>query len=148
MKNQKAATFVCFLVLLFSVPCFGQQQAEEVVPMARGERAPVAGMLFPTELAIRMGFRVEQLELRLQADVDRVNQICSINREYDEQLLRIERERYDHDTRVLEDRIADQAVELAEPIPWYRTWGFGFGLGVGVSALFVVLTAVLVVYVG
>jgi hypothetical protein len=103
---------------------------EEVVPLAEGEPAPFDGQLFPTDLAIRIGFRIENLQLRLEADVERAEALCRAHREYDAQVLQLEQERRDFEITQLRERVQEQAREIARPIPWYRTWAFGFGMGI------------------
>jgi hypothetical protein len=102
----------------------------EVVPVAEGEPAPFAGQLFPTELAIQMGFRIENLQLRLEADVARAESLCQAYRDHDAELLRLEQERRQFEIEQLRDTVQEQAEEIATPIPWYRTWAFGFGMGI------------------
>jgi hypothetical protein len=102
----------------------------EVVPIAEGEPAPFAGQLFPTELAIRMGFRIENLQLRLEVDVEQATALCQVHRDFDAQVLQLEQERRQFEIEQLRDTVQEQAEEIATPIPWYRTWAFGFGMGI------------------
>lgn len=118
-----------------------------IVPIEQGERAPFSGQLFPTERAIRMGMMIEQLRLRLDADLERSQQLCDAHLEYRDQVLQIERERYTHDTGALEqaaEELADQ-LEEARRVPWWRSWGFAFGMGVLASAVLVGAAAALAV---
>jgi hypothetical protein len=110
---------------------------DEVVPLAEGEVAPFDGQLFPTELAIRIGFRIENLQLRLQADVRRAEEICQAHRDHDAELLRLEQERRDFEIEQLRTTVQEQAEEIARPTPWYRSWGFAFGMGIVASVLLV-----------
>lgn len=119
----------------------------EVVPVEQGERAPFSGQLFPTELAIRMGFRIEQLELQLQADVERERDRCEVMLGFEQRRLQLERERGEFEVAQLTERVNEQAEDLYEArnVPWYRTWGFAFGMGIAASVVLVVGSVVLMV---
>jgi hypothetical protein len=107
------------------------------VPLAENDRAPFQGILFPTDLAIQMGFRIETLQTRLRLDVDREQRICQAQMDFQDQRLRIETERRDFQIGLLQTRVDEQAAALARPTPWYRQWGFAFGMGIVVSSLLV-----------
>jgi hypothetical protein len=110
-----------------------------VVPMAEGDRAPFTGMLFPTELAMQMGFRIENLQLRLRADVEREQRLCEAHLEFEGRRLELEQQRRDFEIEQLTERVQEQAEDLyeAQNVPWYRTWGFAFGMGIVASLLLV-----------
>ena len=117
----------------------------EVVPIAEGEPAPFDGQLFPIELAIRIGFRIETLQLRLEADVEQAEAICQAHRDFDAQVLQLEQERRQFEIEQLRDTVYEQAEEIATPIPWYRTWAFGFGMGILGSVILVGASVALMV---
>jgi hypothetical protein len=119
----------------------------EVVPLEQGERAPFSGQLFPTELAIRMGFRIEHLELQLQADVQRERDSCEVRLSFEERRLQLEEERNTFEVSQLTERVNEQAEDLYEArnVPWYRTWGFAFGMGIAASVVLVVGSVILMV---
>ncbi len=146
MRSSKATVLgVLFLVfLLWASDAHGEvAPVEEPVdtdgaaPLSEGDRAPFDGILFPTELAIQMGFRIETLQTRLRLDVDREQRICQAQVDFQEQRLRIETERRDFQIGLLQQRVDDQAAVIARPTPWYRQWGFAFGMGIVVSSLLV-----------
>lgn len=112
---------------------------DEVVPLERGDRAPFTGMLFATERAIRTGFMIENLQLRLSADVEREQALCAARLQYEERRLQLEQQRREFEVDQLTTRVQDQAEELAEAsvVPWYRSWGFAFGMGIVASLLLV-----------
>jgi hypothetical protein len=135
------------LVLLVTVAmplCAHGEEAEPtdmsaVVPISAGDRAPFTGMLFPTELAMQMGFRIESLQLRLSADVQREQQLCQAHLDFEARRLQLEQERRDFQIEQLTDRVHEQAAAIveAQTVPWYRTWGFAFGMGIVASLLLV-----------
>ena len=108
------------------------------VPLSAGEEAPFDGILFPTELAIQMGFRIETLQARLRLDVEREQRLCRAHLEFESQRLESEEERRDFQVNLLEERVRQQAEELARPTPWYRRWGFAYGMGILTSVILVV----------
>jgi len=108
------------------------------VPLAVGEEAPFDGILFPTELAIQMGFRIETLQARLRLDVEREQRLCRAQLEFEHQRLELEEERRDFQVELLTQRVQAQAEELARPTPWYRRWGFSYGMGILTSIILVV----------
>lgn len=137
------ATMVFAVALAAPVCAHGEEAASPdmgaVVPIEAGDRAPFTGMLFPTELAMQMGFRIENLQLRLRADVQREQQLCEAHLEFEGRRLELEQQRRDFQIEQLTERVQEQAEELAEvtEVPWYRTWGFAFGMGIVASLLLV-----------
>jgi hypothetical protein len=132
---------VVTLILAWPSATFGEEAspADEVVPIERGDRAPFSGQLFPTELAIQMGFRIERLELRLQADVQRERDSCEVRIGFEQRRLELEQERREFEIEQLTERVQEQHEELveAEEVPWYRSWGFAFGMGIVASIILV-----------
>lgn len=147
MRLVVALTVWASLALFASAALAEEASGDEVVPIEHGERAPFSGQLFPTELAIRMGMRIERLELQLEADVQRAQDLCAAETAYRDRLLELERERYQNDTTELRTAAEGLADELAEArqVPWWRSWGFAFGMGVLASVLLVAGTAALAV---
>lgn len=129
------------LILAWPSIAIGEEASPEdgVVPIERGDRAPFTGQLFPTELAIQMGFRIEHLELRLRADVEREQQLCEAHLTFESRRLTLEQDRREFEIDQLTERVVEQADELVEAqfVPWYRTWGFAFGMGIAASLLLV-----------
>ena len=107
------------------------------VAVSEGERAPFDGILFPTELAIQMGFRIETLQARLRLDVEREQSLCRARVQFEERRLELEQERRDFQIGLLTTRVQEQAEELARPTPWYRRWGFAYGMGILTSVILV-----------
>lgn len=134
--------FIFLGLLIWESPAHCEEATEEVdtdgaVAVSEGDRAPFDGILFPTELAIRMGFRIETLQTRLRLDVDREQRICQAQIEFQDQRLSLEIERRDFQINLLQQRVDDQAAVIARPTPWYQRWGFAFGMGILTSALLV-----------
>lgn len=134
-------------MLLWAHPAHGEESntnpedssdvTDGAVAISEGDRAPFDGILFPTELAIQMGFRIETLQARLRLDVDREQRICQAQIDFQDQRLRIETERRDFQIGLLETRVREQAEVIARPTPWYMRWGFAFGMGILTSSLLV-----------
>jgi hypothetical protein len=115
---------------MLSAPALAQEA--EVVPIEAGEVAPFSGQLFPTELAVRLGLRVEQLQFRLEMETDHLTALCDAQMQFDRDVLELERERNQQNTELLTTNL-----ERAGQIPWYRTFVFGLIVGVVGSALLV-----------
>ena len=132
--------FLCAGCMLFwSCLARGEEavDTEGAVPLAAGEEAPFAGILFPTELAIQMGFRIETLQARLRLDVEREQRLCRASLDFEERRRELEEERRDFQIDLLTTRVQEQAEELARPTPWYRRWGFAYGMGILTSVILV-----------
>jgi len=149
-KSKHTCWMVGFLfvaLLLWAPPIHGEEAngdsenavdaADGAVPLSANDRAPFDGILFPIELAIQMGFRIETLQARLRLDVDREQRICQAQIDFQDQRLRIETERRDFQIGLLETRVTEQAEVIARPTPWYQRWGFAFGMGILTSSLLV-----------
>jgi len=113
---------------------------EAVVHVERSERAPFDGMLFPVEMAIRLGLRVENLEARLRLDVQRERDQCASSLRFEVSRRESEIERREFQITQLQaelDRSYEEIDRLRAPAPWYRRWGFAFAMGMVVTGLFV-----------
>lgn len=140
--NRLLLVFLFTSLMLWSLSVHGEEAAETTdidgaVSLAANDRAPFDGILFPTELAIQMGFRIETLQTRLRLDVDREQRICQAQVDFQDQRLRIEIERRDFQIGLLDTRVQEQAEVIARPTPWYQRWGFAFGMGILTSSLLV-----------
>jgi hypothetical protein len=136
--------FLFFTLMLWAQTAHGEEAAADetvdvdgAVAVSEGDRAPFDGILFPTELAIQMGFRIETLQTRLRLDIDREQRICQAQIEFQDQRLSLETERRDFQINLLQQRVDDQAAVIARPTPWYQRWGFAFGMGILTSSLLV-----------
>jgi hypothetical protein len=133
------AFFVAGCTLMWSCMARGEEAVDTdgAVPLAAGEEAPFDGILFPTELAIQMGFRIETLQARLRLDVEREQRLCRAQIDFEHRRLELEEERRDFQVDLLTQRVQEQAEELARPTPWYRRWGFAYGMGILTSVILV-----------
>ena len=136
--------FVFLALWLWATPAHCEDAAttddttmDGAVSVSAGDRAPFDGILFPTELAIQMGFRIETLQARLRLDIDREQRICQAQIEFQDQRLSLETGRRDFQIDLLQHRVDDQAAIIARPTPWYQRWGFAFGMGILTSSLLV-----------
>lgn len=143
IKNM-CLRFLFFTLMLWAQTAHGEGSAADepvdvdgAVAISAGDRAPIDGILFPTELAIQMGFRIETLQTRLRLDIDREQRICQAQIEFQDQRLSLETERRDFQINLLQQRVDDQAAVIARPTPWYQRWGFAFGMGILTSSLLV-----------
>jgi hypothetical protein len=112
---------------------------DQIVPLAVGDRAPFEGQLFETTTAIRWGFRIQSLRLRLDADVAAANESCAVQTELLTTKLNLAQERFDFNVTMLtdaRDQLQAQVVQLTEALadaqdtPWYRSWTFGLVVGI------------------
>lgn len=131
-----------FLVILYHSSAFPEESSGEVlmdeaVQLNHDQRAPFDGILMPTELAIQLGFRIETLQRRLSLDVEREQRLCEAQVSFETRRRELEQERRDYQISILEQRVVEQAEELAQPTPWYRRFGFAFGMGILTSSLLV-----------
>jgi hypothetical protein len=136
--------FLFFTLMLWAQTAHGEEvvvdetvDVDGAVAVSEGDRTPFDGILFPTELAIQMGFRIETLQTRLRLDIDREQRICQAQIEFQDQRLSLETERRDFQINLLQQRVDDQAAVIARPTPWYQRWGFAFGMGILTSSLLV-----------
>ena len=143
LTKNMCLCFLFFTLMLWAQTAHGEEAATEepdmdgAVAVSEGDRAPFDGILFPTELAIQMGFRIETLQSRLRLDIDREQRICQAQIEFQDQRLSLETERRDFQINLLQQRVDDQAAVIARPTPWYQRWGFAFGMGILTSSLLV-----------
>ncbi|MGD9381723.1 MAG: hypothetical protein PVI03_04690 [Candidatus Thorarchaeota archaeon] len=130
--------FLALSIIFFEPKVLAQENPlDEAVSISQNQRAPFDGILIPTELAIQLGLRIESLQRRLVLEVERGQELCSARISFETRRGELEQERRDYQIRLLEDRVLEQAAELAEPTPWYRRWGFAYGMGLLTSSLLV-----------
>jgi hypothetical protein len=130
--------FLALSIIFFEPKVLAQENPlDEAVSISQNQRAPFDGILIPTELAIQLGLRIESLQRRLVLEVEREQELCQARLTLETRRGELEQERRDYQIRLLEDRVLEQAAELAEPTPWYRRWGFAYGMGLLTSSLLV-----------
>ena len=130
--------FLALSIIFFESKVLAQENPlDEAVSIRYNERAPFDGIILPTELAIQLGLRIEILQRRLVLEVEREQELCQARFTFETRRGELEQERRDYQISLLEDRVLEQAVELAEPTPWYRRWGFSYGMGLLTSSLLV-----------
>ena len=134
------AVLFAVVTIMWSCIAHGEEGVEidSAVAVSAGEEAPFNGILFPTELAIQMGFRIETLQTRLRLDVEREQRLCRASLDFEHQRLELEEERRNFQVELLTQRVQAQAEEIARPTPWYRRWGFAYGMGILTSVILVV----------
>jgi hypothetical protein len=130
--------FFALSIIFFEPEVLAQENPlDGAVSIGHNERAPFDGILIPTELAIQLGLRIESLQRRLVLEVEREQELCQARITLETRRRELEQERSSYQIRLLEDRVLEQAAELAEPTPWYRRWGFAYGMGILTSSLLV-----------
>ena len=138
------AAFACAVaVFLTSCLACAEEPLEEVLDMdgaislPEGDEAPFDGILLPITLAIELGFNIETLETRLIIDIEREREVCRAHLAFEERRRELEEERRDFQIELLQQRLQQQAEQLAQPTPWYRRWGFAYGMGIVSSIILV-----------
>lgn len=116
-----------------------------IKPVRKGQAAPFDGQLFDVDTAIRWAFWLQQYKYRLDADAQRYQQVCKVEKNYRDKKLEIEKDRGSKVEKDLKDRLLRSekarlaAEEEARNPPWYNTRTFGVIVGVvatvGVMAL-------------
>ena len=131
--------FFTLSIISFATKVLAQENPlDEAVSIRHNERAPFDGIIIPIELAIQLGFRIETLQRRLVLEVEREQELCSARLSFETRRGELEQDRSAFQISLLEERVLEQAAELAEPTPWYRRWGFAYGMGLLTSGLLVV----------
>lgn len=155
--------FILAVALFFIGICMNRARAQEtqdyppgedqIVPLSPGDRVPFEGQLFSTDTAIRWGFRLQTLRLRLETDVAREREICAAQNDLLTTKMELAAENQQFQLTTLRDQLAaehqtvlDLTSQLAEAgeTPWYQTWTFGLVVGIVVSGVLVGLTGYLI----
>lgn len=113
--------------------------ADKISPLHKGDAAPYDGQLFDQLTALRWANWLQMYKLRLKADLELADKVCTADIELRDKKLAFEQEKYKTVVTALEKRVA-----AAEDPPFYRTASFGFGMGVLSTVVVVVATAALV----
>lgn len=100
-----------------------------IEPIAKGKPAPFDGQIFDNDTALRWANYLEQYKLRLKIDNLYQLKVCEITTKYNDDVLKIEKDKYTTVVTDLEKRLAKAEKERDNP-PFYNTPWFGIGLGV------------------
>lgn len=121
-----------------------QQDTQQAQPISKGSRAPFEGILFPSELAIKLGFRIETLEKQLKLEVAREKNLCEANLGFARKTAKLELSRREYEIEKLAELSERQQKQLDQGIPWHKTWSFGVIVGFISSAVLVVGAAFII----
>ena len=113
-------------------------------PVSEGERSPVTGIVLPTELAIKLGFRVEALEHRLKVDIEREKILCQAHLRLKDKEISIYDEALIEQSSLCEEQLKSCQENATRKQPWHKGAFFGFILGMTLTGI---LTATMI-YVG
>lgn len=111
-----------------------------IVPVKKGEPAPVDGQLFDNDTALRWANWLVQYKQLLKTKVEFQKKICAIDVDLGQQKLQIEQEKNTKVVTDLETKLQKAQEEAASP-PFYRTFWFGAAIGVSTTVLVTVAAA-------
>lgn len=111
-----------------------------IVPLRRGDPAPVDGQLFDQATAVRWANFLQQAQLRLKLDVAYQHKVDAVTIRALQDELGVEKKKYEQVTADLNSKIQVAQQEAQNP-PFYKTFWFGASLGAGAVLLTVVVAA-------
>lgn len=114
-----------------------------ILPLERGQAAPLTGQLFSQETALRWGHYLEQAQERYGAQTNLLLAKANAEIELREQLLSAERKAHAQDQATALVRLTEAERRLMNP-PWYQTFWAGMLTGVVVTVATAGVLAVLV----
>jgi len=121
---------------IFPTVAGAQEVSTSIVALAEGESAPFSGMLFPTETSVRWRQRIELLQERLSADIERCETVSSLRLRLVEDTLQVRMEQWGDDRAMLRESIV-RASERS----WYEAPALLLALGVVIGGIVVGLVA-------
>lgn len=110
-----------------------------ILPVKKGDTVPLAGQLFDQATAIRWGNYLQQCKMRLVADVELQKKVDDAQITYLNQVLALEREKYNQVVTDYRLRLGKAEAEVLSP-PFYKTVWFGVTLGVVTTLLLSIAT--------
>ena len=140
---------VFFLILLTPAALEAQTPPVEPIPpgedriasVSVGQPAPFTGQLFDPLTALRWANWLQQYKYRLELDVGKEREMCSVEKAYRDELLAAEEKRAQKVEQDLFKRLAKSEKarlmaeeELRNP-PWYSSAVFGVVVGAVASAV-------------
>ena len=110
--------------------------AEAIVALEEGDKAPFAGMLFPTATAVRWRQRIELLTERLRIEVSACEATAAIRLRLAEDTLRVREEQYRRDVATLRTSYleATRRSWYEHPVLWLTFGVLISGLAAGLIA--------------
>lgn len=110
---------------------------DKIVPMRKGEPAPIEGQLFDNDTALRWANWLVQYKTLLKQNVELQRKLCSIDLNLSAQKLEIEQDRTKKIIPDLEAKLTKAQDEAANP-PFYKTFWFGATMGATITAVAVI----------
>ena len=114
-----------------------------IVPVRKGEPAPVDGQIFDNDTALRWANWLVQYKTLLKTKIELQKKLCAIDTDLAQQKLAIEEEKNQKVVTDLETKLQKAQTEAADP-PFYRTFWFGATMGVVGTVALTAATAALV----
>lgn len=137
----------CFLTILFlllSSTAFAQEIQsippgdDKIVPLRLGQPAPFEGQLFDPATSLRWANWLKQYKLVLQIDREYGSKTCKAQTDFLQEVLVLERQKFDSVTQDYRKREADLRTENLRlqdrGVAWYQTVWFGAIVGVVVTS--------------
>lgn len=113
---------------------------DQIVPLRRGDPAPVDGQLFDQATALRWANFLQQAQARLKLDVAYQYKLDQVEVRALQDELAVEKKKYEKVTTDLSVKLAAAQQEAQNP-PFYKTFWFGASMGAGAVLLTVVVAA-------
>lgn len=107
---------------------------DKIVPMRKGEAAPIEGQLFDNDTALRWANWLVQYKNLLKQNVELQRKLCAVDVNLAAQKLEIEQVRTKKIIPDLEAKLAEAKKEADNP-PFYRTFWFGATMGATIASI-------------
>jgi hypothetical protein len=110
---------------------------DKVIPIRKGEPAPIDGQLFDNDTALRWANWLVQYKNLVRVNNTYYEKVCSIDKDLAAKKLEIQEHQYQVVTADLQKNLSKAQDDAANP-PFYKTFWFGATIGVAVSLATVV----------
>lgn len=117
--------------------------ADKIIPMRKGEAAPVDGQLFDNDTALRWANWLVQYKTVVKQNAEMQKRLCQIDVNLANEKLLIEQDKNKKIIPDLEAKLA-AAKEASEHPPFYKTATFGLAVGATIASLAAVGIAIAV----
>lgn len=117
--------------------------ADKIIPMRKGEAAPIEGQLFDNDTALRWANWLVQYKQLVKRNAELQNRLCQIDVNLANEKLVIEQEKNKKIIPDLENKLA-AAKEAADHPAFYKTAPFGLAVGATIASLAAVGIAIAV----
>lgn len=139
---KRFLTILVALFIIFIAPLTNAQPIESIPPgddkivsIKKGQPAPFDGQVFSNDTALRWANWLKQLRARLELDVKKEKDVCTVETKHRDELLGIERARAGAVEKDAQERLRRseearlKAEEIARNPPFYKTMEFGMIMG-------------------